>query len=274
MKWDNILTKYLATKGITVTAENAAQMSQEDFKEIRYDGFGASDSSRILNVNPFPGGDPITLLQDKIDRVYDETISKKAIVRMGSDLEDFIIKKASMIIDKFIFKPSHMYGRKENGLNTNFDGVLFFSETDIIPCEIKTISIYGGKYYDYSKAILLYGDEGDNPEAYKEMEAKEAILEYAPDDYMPERRPIEKHILYNAERLGIPPYYYTQIQQQMDFLDCEYGYLLAMDIKNWTLYAFKIPRDSHTIKNLNSRAFKLYIKLLEARQKEKECEKN
>lgn len=271
MKWDKKITEYLSKRDIVVRAENASTMEQEDFKEIRFDGFGASDSGHIMGIHPFAPGTPQGLLEDKINRVYDETIGKKAIVRMGSDLEDLIIKKTSEVIERFIFKPSHMYG-KENGLNTNFDGVIILDDmlarNTIIPAEIKTISFYGGKYYDFDKAVLIEGPEGSEEDTWKSLLTKKVEIEYAPDDYMPERRPIERHILYNAELAGIPPYYYTQVQQQIDFLDSTYGYLFAMDIKNWTLYGFKIPRDKHCIKGLNSRAGKLIVKLKEARKNE------
>ena len=266
--YDELLTEELAKRDIIVRAENASTMSQDDFKEIRFDGFGASDSSRIMNVNPFPGGSPQELLQDKIDRAHDETIGHKASVRMGRELEGFIIDKIMNLTELVIFKPSHMYGKEWNGLNTNFDGVLI-EDDKFIAAEVKTISMYGVKYYDFTKAIPLESDIGEiNEDFESELTNKEVELLYAPDSYRPEMRAIERHIHFNAERAGIPTYYYTQLQQQIDFLGTDYGYLFALNTKTWTIHAFKVARDEHTINSLNARAKKLYDKLTEARDQE------
>lgn len=272
---DKYLTKYLKEIGIDKCVENASTMPQEEFKEIRFDGFGASDSSRIMNVNPFPGGSATELLHEKIHRIHDETIGHKPSVRMGRELEDFIIDKTESILRQNIFKPSHMYGTSWNGLNTNFDGVLLLKQDNIafpyelIPAEIKTISFYGQKYYDFGKSTPLETDIGEVvPDAYDLITDKKAELQFAPDDFMPERKPMERHILFNAKQMGIPPYYYTQLQQQIDFLDSDYGYLFALNSKDWRIYCFKAAKDKYTINSLKARAKKLYDRLKEARENE------
>ena len=263
------LTEYLAKRNIIVRAENASTMSQDDFKEIRFDGFGASDSSRIMNVNPFPGGSPQELLQDKIDRVHDETIGHKASVRMGRDLEDFIIDKICKHTNLSIFKPKHMYGKEWNGLNTNFDGVMVHRKREFIAAEVKTISMYGVRYYDFDRSVPFESEIGElNEEFEKQIQEMPAEMTYAPESYRPELKPIERHIYWNAEQVGIPTYYYTQLQQQIDFLGSDYGYLFALNTKTWTIHAFKAAKDDHTINSLNARAGKLYAKLKEARENE------
>lgn len=266
-KFDNELTDFLAKNNIVIKAENASTMSQDDFKKIRYDGFGASDSSRILDVNPFPGGSPEDLLKDKIFRVHDDSIGKKSSVRMGRDLEDFIINKVSSILGTEIYKPAHMYGKEFNGLNTNFDGVMI--DGQYIPAEIKVISPYGLRYYNFDRGIALETEDGPIENALEKIRSKYVEMSYASETYKTELTPMQRHINFNAELVGIPTYYYTQLQQQIDFLDAPYGYLFALDSKNWIIYCFKAEKDHHTISTLNGRAKKLFERLMEAREMEK-----
>ncbi len=268
--FDLILTKYLEKHGIFITAENATQMNDEDFAKIRYDGFGASDSSRILNVNPFPGGSPEELLNDKINRVHDDSIGKKANVRMGKDLEDFIISKLTQTLGVSIHKPNHMYG-KDNGLNTNFDGVIMFNNGDEwIPIEVKTISMYGTRYYDFNKGICIIDAEGNVLEdSFSKIFKQSISLKYFEGTINPKWSPLQQHIHHNADEAGIPSYYYTQLQQQIDFLKSSRGYLAALNVKDWSLYLFPVPHDDVTIRRLNSKALILNNMLKEARENEK-----
>lgn len=269
--WDTLFSKHLEENNIVVRAKNASTMGPEDFKNIRFNGFGASDSSKILDVNPFPGGNPKDLLKEKIERHHDETIGHKAVVRMGSELEDLIISKIAEILDKTIVKPSHMYAKEFNGLTTNFDGVLVLNsnKSPYIPAEIKTISMYGRKYYNFKKGIEIENNKGEpQVEGYECVTNFVIESEFAPEGYREDLKPLQKHIYHNAEQIGIPAYYYTQVQQQIDFVNAPYGLLITLDVKEWRLHLFKIPRDQITINSLNARAKKLYDRLKKAREQE------
>jgi hypothetical protein len=252
------LSRELLKKGIKITAENIDQFTEEQFAAIRHTGFGASDSSKILGVNPFPNGTIDDLLNEKVNELTDETISAKATVRMGKDLEPFIIDIFEREMNKFtlvpfrILKPIHMYGKEENGLNTNFDGVVFeFGQ--FVPMEVKTISTWGRKHYNFSNALEVY------PSKVEDLMA--AYFEMKPTQIDMDLGTIDQKIIQRAKNAGIPPYYYTQLQQQIDFLDSDYGYLLALDVNDWTIRLFKIVRDNEVIITLNERAKNLYIKL-------------
>lgn len=246
------LTKHLQGLNIVITAENINEFTEEQFAEIRHTGFGASDSSKILNVNPFPGGTPEELLKDKINKVTNDEIGKKPTVRMGKDLEDFIIDRLGPIIDLEVLKPIHMYGRKENGLNTNFDGVLFES-TQFVPAEIKTISMYGRRYYDFTKALIIYPTEDkDISDTFRTL----PLLTLSEAE-----NTIEDTIIKRSKEAGIPAYYYTQLQQQIDFLNSSYGYIVALDVSEWRIIVYKVRRDNEVIAELNKRAKNLYIRL-------------
>ena len=249
------LTKYLATLGVTITAEYAVDMSQEDFAEIRHNGFGASDSSRVLDVNPFPRGSSTELLADKISKYHDDEIGKKPAVRMGRELEPFVIDKAEKVLGITIMKPWHMYG-KANGLNTNFDGVWISNDYGYIPMEIKLVSFFGEKYYNYGLAVDIehcdkWKDVGlfNHPETPIPLKFKLGLTDE------------QRYIHWMAELVGIPVYYYTQLQQQIDTLNAPFGHLIVLSTKQWEMYSFKVARDERTIKALNDKATVLYKKL-------------
>jgi hypothetical protein len=56
----------------------------------------------------------------------------------------------------------------------------------------------------------------------------------------------------------LPPYYYTQLQQEIFALDSEYGYLAAFMEKPWELFVFKVPRDDFTINKIIVNGFKAW----------------
>ena len=245
------LTAHLAQGGIVITAENIIDFTEEQFAEIRHTGFGASDSSNILGVNPFPGGTAEELLHQKIHKISNDEIGKKATVRMGKDLEDLIIRKFEEATGKTIIKPIHMYGIPKIGLNTNFDGVLKEGK-EFIPAEVKTISMYGRKHYDFTYAIDITPSDEDPIEALKNMIAR-PLLE-ALDT-------VEETIVARAKDNGIPPYYYTQLQQQIAFTCAPFGYLVTMDVRDWKVRVHKILRDQLVIDQLYTSVEKLNFKL-------------
>ena len=61
---------------------------------------------------------------------------------------------------------------------------------------------------------------------------------------------MNKSIEEKAAMYGIPPYYYTQLQQQIWGLNAPYGYLTVLFEQNWELHSFMVWRDQKTINQL------------------------
>lgn len=208
-----------------VVFEDITSISEDEYQQARMDWIGASDSSKLLNVNPFSEHPYDDLIEEKAYRKVDEEISKKASVRMGKDLEPLIINKLTEVFNNLI-KPANMYGNKEFGLEVNFDGVIVEDDT-AIPVEIKTVTKWGKKYYNLDKSIK-YQEDGI---------WKDGI-------YNPKLLDIDTSISYEeaADYYGIPVYYYTQLQQQMMALNSEKGYLAILDTDKWNVHIFLIRK--------------------------------
>jgi len=251
------LENYISQMPIAV--QNVDQLTDLEFSKIRNAGFGASDSSVLLEVAYSTAKVSMTtidnLLYNKEHEIYDEDISSKASVRKGKDLESLLIKKSEKILDAVIIKPTNMYTNNK-GLNTNFDGIIFepHYEEDYIttikahPLEIKLCTVWARKNYDWNKGISEFDYN---------------VVEGIPKKVLPEltygKMDIQTKIKYRAESLGIPTYYYTQVQQQILFTGSDHGYLAVMDDSEWTMYYFYIPRDDEVIKALESLAYQNYI---------------
>ena len=221
------------TDRLEVVIENAAELSRAQgdgaFALIRRQGFGASDSSVLLGVNPFPDNTLEDLIQQKLSTTVTENekkIGQMVNVRKGVDLEHIIMAKFEERYKYPVEKPEAMFRIKGTPLTVNFDGIANISEY-YVPVECKFVSAYGGKHYDLSKAMpedrLLLGAD--------------TFTEY-PD--------LTDHIQHQAKCTGIPVYYYTQIQQQLYALGAEFGYLAALFDKDWELRVFKVSRDVRT----------------------------
>ena len=240
--FDEYLTEYLKAHDIEVVYEDIDNVSEDEYVNIRMDWLGASDSSKLLDVNPFPNGSCSDLIYEKVNCVNDPEISKKASVRMGKDVEHIILSKLQQyfFLDT-IKKPKDMYGNLRNHLGVNFDAV-YFDPLDIehpVPFEIKTVTKYGRKYYDFSKSTYYQKDgEWQSQREVSNDESKEAI----------------------------PIYYYTQLQQQMLFLRSEYGYLAVLDADNWDVHIFKINADHALWEELETKAFKVWNQILISRK--------
>lgn len=243
---DHALTKQVERQGLEVIVENITDVSEEEFAELRHQGFGASDSSKILGVNPFPNGDAETLLMHKLKKFHDEEIGKKPSVRMGKELEPFVIDKLTEVWKRTVYKPNHMYGCPKTGLNVNFDGIVL-EDGEFVPAEVKLISFYGVRYYDFTNSWNTL--EEPNPTFTIIQPA--SIIETSIEDYIKE---ISKDI-------GIPAYYYTQLQQQIMALGSSKGYLAAMNVKTWTLHIWEVVRDDLVINELKNRAKPLFYRL-------------
>lgn len=221
-------------KTLEVAVPNASTLSPEEFALCRKNGLGASDSSVVLGtMDKFRT--PDMLFEEKIRKYQtpeEQEIGEKVNVRKGKDLEPLIITKAEAVIGFPLFKPTDMYRIKEYPyLTVNFDGVYYVDDVAVpypIPVECKYISTYGAKYYDFSKA------------------AEEQPLCTEPD----------VDIL--ASHYGIPSYYYVQLQHQLLGLNAPYGYLAALNDKDWTLYLFKIPANKHTQNRIITEGYKFW----------------
>ena len=214
---------------LRIVCDNAydlAKYDKEAFIMLRRNSIGASDSSIILGINPFT--DTAKLIEQKCTRGITEeelAVGEKENVRKGADLEPLILEKFEEWSRMPTYKPNAMYQlTKFPQLTVNFDGIICLENT-FIPVEAKFVSVYANKYWNRSKAIN------------------------APHEGFPVRcagRDIQTHILESAESYGIPPYYYTQIQQQLLALNAPFGYLAAMFDKGWEFKAFKIFADLPT----------------------------
>lgn len=199
---------------------------QETFAMVRRTGLGASDASVYLGVNLFKTLEE--LIDEKCSLIVTEeerAIGKKEAVRKGVDLEPLILSKFAEAMGIEIQKPSAMYRIIEHPqLTINFDGVIKIGE-QLIPVEAKFCSRYADKYWNRSNCI-------DN--------LNEGL------EYKTGGTSIEEHIREASELYGIPPYYYTQVQQQMLGLNSPFAYFSVLFEKGWDFGAYKIFQDKFT----------------------------
>ena len=220
---------------------NMAALSKSDprlFAIARRQGLGASDASVYLGVNLFTTVDEL-IAQKRSTTITEEEIAIGNLpnVRKGSDLEPLILSKFAEQMNIEVFKPSPMYKIIEHPqLTINFDGVCNMGEL-MIPVEAKWVSSYAQKYWDLSKAINSLTDG----------------VEYTVGGSN-----IMEHITAQAQMYGIPPYYYTQIQQQMLGLNAPFGYFAVIFDKLWEFKAFKIFKDDYTQSQLISESAKVW----------------
>lgn len=196
------------------------EKNDDQYALLRNVGFGASDSSKLLDINPYNTLDELLKEKRNLRPVKDE-IKYKATVRKGKELEDLIMKKVSKILEIEIHKPAIMYGYKDTRLTVNFDGVSNINNI-LIPVEIKLCTQYGRKYYDFRRAITEDIKTNDFKIKLDDLKLKGTR---------------------SIDTCGFPNYYYTQLQQQMLFLEAPYGILGVMDDQNWTMELFLVYKD-------------------------------
>lgn len=231
---------------LEVAIDNIQAMSHDDYALARKNYFGASDSSILCGVNLYKTLDE--LLKEKNNKfITDEEreVGEKPIVKKGYDLEPIILDKAEQELEKlghlgFLFKPRDMFKFKDiDGLSVNYDGVFVEGNRPLVPVEAKLVSKYGEKYYN--KQVT--------------HEQAKAL------DMKVEGTNLEQHIKRKALKLGIPPYYYTQVQQEINGLDAPYGYLAAMFDDSWEFKLFYIPRDTYVIAAIENKCIENIIKI-------------
>ena len=248
MTFEDKLEYHLNTHSYWETAyEDIDKVPEEEYAKIRMDYFGASDSSKLLEVNPF-SLDPLKeLLNEKLTGKVDETIGKKASVRMGKDIEPIILKKAANLLKVDIYKPRNMYKDKTTILATNFDGVT----EEFVPVEAKAVTRFGKKYYNFLNAEY----NTNQGEAYEKPMLPKPKLKI--EDF----EDLQTYINKMAEYYGVPVYYYTQVQQQILALNSQEGFLAVLDVENWDMHIFRIYKDDVTIREIKSRGSIYGVKL-------------
>ena len=220
---------------LDVACENAADLDEESFAMLRRNGIGASDMSAVLGtMDNFRTRDDI--LTNKLAREWtleEQEIGKKVNVRKGKDLEPLILRKASLELDRELFKPPEMFRlRTYPWITVNFDG-LYLDETKIpIPVEAKYTSTFADKYWNYTN--------------------------FKPDAVYPRTCTFLEYCEAWAKHLGVPPYYLVQVQVQMLATNAPYGHIVSLRDKDWTVYAFRIPRDERIIDEIVVQSSRLW----------------
>lgn len=230
---------------LDILIENVSDLSDEEYALARRKGLGASDSSVLLGVNPYKKkSDLIIEKRSKIITDEERAIKMKEAVRKGFDLEPLILQKyVKLTGNPEPIKPTAMYKIVNNPcLTINFDGVGYVDDY-LIPVEAKFVTTYGDKYYNREHAMHREFGECSlhrNCRAYTDS--------------------IDR-IKAKAEACGIPPYYYTQVQQQIYGLGSPFGLLTALHDKGWETVVYFIPRDEECIQNIIIEGNKTWIKI-------------
>lgn len=221
----------LTNLDLIVDVSDIDLVPNETFALLRKNGFGCSDSSKLLSVNKF--GTKAELIAEK-SRNYlteeDRAIGEKASVKAGNDLEPFIISKSQEILQRRVIKPTDQYRHTEFPfLTANFDGVIENISLDgvvykYIPNEIKLATPFGTKQYDLTKCFHKQSTGFTNiPPNYGDTKT---------NDYYQV-----------ASQYGIPVYYYTQMQMEMYHLKAPFGLLTVLVEKNWEVCTWFIWAD-------------------------------
>ena len=228
---------------LEIAVADIDKFENDDYIILRRQGFGASDSSVILGVNPYKTLPE--LIKEKASNVItaeERAVGDKAAVRKGRDLEPLIITKFQQTFQKECIKPKDMYRLKDAPwLTINFDGVTG-DPGAYIPAEIKVVTQYGEKHYNPLKAI------------YDEVNGFMPL----PENISGSNNTIET----KAAHYGIPAYYYTQLQQQMLGLNAPYGYLSVLFDKDWRLRTFFVWRDDNMLSQLIEESHKAWQQVL------------
>lgn len=209
---------------LVVKIEHIDQVSEEEYAMLRKESFGGSDSSILCGVNLYKTLNQL-IKEKNCKYITDEEkeVGNKAIVRKGKDLEPIILDKAAQELGIEINKPTAMFEFKEEPILTlNYDGVAEENQV-LIPIEAKLVSKYGEKYYNKDKTL---------------EENKEVDMRIEGDS-------LEAHIKRKALRIGIPAYYYTQVQQEIMGLNAPYGYLAVLFDDSWTFKLYLVKADTY-----------------------------
>lgn len=258
----------LSNLPIKVLVKNVDQLDAKDFTNIRRKGFGGSDSSMLLGVNPYQGFNELitskTLpylpdTQEKQNQMKRETeVGRLASVRKGNDLEPLIMEKASKVLGVPVVKAVDMYCFKDYPyLTMNFDGVGKFPQDHdfgfvgahhgYAPIEIKVATIKGQNFYQVPKAIY------SETRLYKGIEPWQKAPPPLTDTQLKTMSIEDK-----AHYFGIPKYYYTQAQQEMMALDANGGFMAILFEVDWHLQIFYVQKDIYVWNALRIEGYKAW----------------
>lgn len=238
----------LTNTPLEVYYEDMAALTNEEFALIRRSGFGGSDSGVLLGVNPY---DSITeLIAQKASTALSEeekATGQQVAVIKGNDLEPLIVDKFENIFQMKTVKPTAMYVFKDwEYLKMNFDGVTGTPE-QYLPVEIKVVTKKGERHYDASKAIYI------EREGYKRL----------PDNHAA----TNNSVMTKAALYGIPPYYYTQLQQEMMALNAPFGYLCSLWESTWTIHVFFVHADQAVWNAIKIEGYKAWEQVLKLKER-------
>lgn len=254
---------------LEIAVEGMDKMSNEEFAKLRRNGFGTSDSSILLKVNPF------TTFQELITQKAtpylteeEKAVGELAAVRKGNDLEPLIIEKTMKALETTLVKPKDMYRLTDFPyLTLNYDGVGTYEKdskfaavagiNDYAPNEIKVATVKGERYYTIPKAIyseqrLYWGQDpwGEIPLPLTELQLRTMTIE-------------EKAAYY-----GIPKYYYTQVQQQMMGFKSAGGFISALFEVDWHLHIWLVWADPVVQSALITEGFKADAMVTQAKARQ------
>ena len=209
---------------LKVKVKNINEVPEEEYALLRKESFGGSDASILCGVNLYKNINQLIIEKNsKFLTEEEKEVGKKAIVRKGRDLEPIILDKASKELGIEITKPTSMYEfLKAPILTLNYDGVCE-KDNILIPIEAKLVSKWGEKYYNKEKTLE----------------------ENADIDMKIEGDTLEAHIKRKALRIGIPAYYYTQVQQELMGLNAPYGYLAVLFDESWNFKLYLVKADEY-----------------------------
>lgn len=209
---------------LDIKIDSINTLSEEAYALVRKESFGGSDSSILCGVNLYKNMEQlITEKNSKFLTEEEKEVSNKPIVKKGRDLEPLILNKAAELLDREVYKPTAMFKFKDEPILTlNYDGVVNINN-QLIPVEAKLVSKWGEKYYSKDKTIE------DNMSVDMKVEGDS----------------LEAHIKRKATRIGIPAYYYTQVQQEMMGLNAPYGYLAVQFDESWEFKLYYVKADSY-----------------------------
>ena len=209
---------------LKVKVKNINEVPEEEYALLRKESFGGSDASILCGVNLYKNINQLIIEKNsKFLTEEEKEVGKKAIVRKGRDLEPIILDKASKELGIEITKPTSMYEFLEAPILTlNYDGVCE-KENILIPIEAKLVSKWGEKYYNKEKTLE----------------------ENADVDMKIEGDTLEAHIKRKALHIGIPAYYYTQVQQELMGLKAPYGYLAVLFDESWDFKLYLVKADEY-----------------------------
>ena len=225
--------------GWEIDVPNIAALENEDYAKARRHGLGGSDASIVLGVNPYKNVQE--LIQEKARdelTAEEKAVGDKVAVRKGRDLEPLIIQKFEKAFGVKAWKPIDMYKCTQFPyLKMNFDGIIG-EPGAYIPAEIKVVTAKGERHYNPSKAIYIEG-EGVRP---------------LPENVSTHNISIQS----KAAHYGIPPYYYTQLQQEIMASGAQYGYLSTLYDRDWILRTYFAWRDDAVIQDIILQGFKTW----------------